>query len=70
MITNKIVSRLVAALIGSFGRDMLVVFLELFLEFAEKHVKESETKIDDTVVLPLLEILQNILNEERKGTDS
>jgi len=71
MITSELISRLVNMLIDMIIRTLTPKFLDEFLfktiDFVEDKVLGSNTKIDDAMILPITNVLRDILEPIEKA---
>ena len=62
----KMQNRILVMTIGLFMKtltpEVLRKFADMVLDFAEEHVVGSASTVDDTLVLPVLEILRSAFN--------
>lgn len=59
---NTFLVQFIAILISALKPEMLRRAVDGLLDVAETAIAESETKIDDTVLLPLIELIRRTFN--------
>ena len=59
---NAFLVQFIAILISALKPEMLRRAVDGLLDVAETAIAESETKIDDTVLLPLIELIRRTFN--------
>lgn len=59
---NAFLGQLIKVLILTLSPDMLKRAVDSVLDVAEKAVEESETTVDDTIVLPLIDLIRKTFN--------
>ena len=55
---EMILGQLIKILLGMLNEEMLKKFADLVIDFAENYVIESDSKIDDKLILPLLSMIR------------
>lgn len=59
---NAFLVQFISILISALKPEMLRRAVDGLLDVAETAIAESETKIDDTVLLPLIELIRRTFN--------
>lgn len=59
---EKILTALIPFVLSLLTSDQLRKFADMALDFAEDAVQESDNKIDDTIVLPIIQRLRDTFN--------
>ena len=59
---NEIIVKLLAMLLKLLEPEMLRGAVDKVLDYVEEKVKESGSKYDDVLVLPLIEMIRNTFN--------
>lgn len=59
---NAFLGQLINFLLSALTPEMMKRAVDAVLDVAEKAVAESETKLDDTIVLPLIALIRNSFN--------
>ena len=59
---ERILTALIPIILGLLTPDQLRKFADMAMDFVEDAVKDSTNKIDDVVVLPILERLRETFN--------
>jgi len=59
---NAFLGQLINFLLTALTPEMMKRAVDAVLDVAEKAVAESETKLDDTIVLPLIALIRNSFN--------
>lgn len=59
---EKLFSTLITLLISTLSPDMLKKMVDMFLDFIEDAVTDSENKWDDIAILPLCNLVRTAFN--------
>lgn len=59
---NAFLGQLINFLLSALTPETMKRAVDAVLDVAEKAVEESETKLDDTIVLPLIDLIRNSFN--------
>ena len=59
---NQFLGQLINFLLSALTPEMMKRAVDAVLDVAERAVAESETKLDDAIVLPLIDLIRNSFN--------
>ena len=59
---GKILILLINALLKMLSPELITKFIDMVLDFFEKFVLGTKSKIDDAIVLPICDLLRDTLN--------
>lgn len=61
----KIISLFVAALLKNVNKKEIQIWLKSGIELLKKKIKESESQYDDITLLPILDLLEHFIEDEK-----
>jgi len=59
---EMLIKQLVTVLLSMLSPEMLRKAMDALLDIAEEAVEKSETKVDDSIVLPLCSLIRSTFN--------